>query len=110
ERSLARTVLGEGFNRLVRLIMHLPYRDTQAGLKGFSRRAAEQLFPHMRVFRYSTDVELLFMAHKRGLRIAQIPARVDPRHAGKGSSINLLGDPPQMFWDMMRIHLNSLRG
>lgn len=109
-RSLARTVLGEGFNSLVRLIMGLPYRDTQAGLKGFRRDAAVQLFPLSRVMRYCTDVELLFLARKRGLTVGEMAVRVDPSHAGKPTSMNLLSDPARMFADMMRIHWNSLRG
>lgn len=109
-RPLARTVLGEGFNSLARFIMGLPYRDTQAGLKGFRREAASLLFPRTRVMRYCTDVELLFLAHKLGLRVGEMPARVDPSHAAKPTSMNLFGDPPRMFADMMRIRWNSVRG
>ena len=41
---LMRTLLGQSFNWIVRSALDLPYRDTQAGLKGFRREAAKCLF------------------------------------------------------------------
>lgn len=109
-KGAIRYVMGEGFNRAVRLIMRLPYKDTQAGLKGFSRRAAQQLFVRTRIDRYSTDVELLYLARKFKLSVEQIPAQVDQKHVSTQSSINLWKDPPCMFMDMLRIRWNSLQG
>ncbi|MFM9146021.1 MAG: glycosyltransferase family 2 protein, partial [Phycisphaerales bacterium] len=42
--GILRRVMGEGYNLLVRTILGLRFRDTQAGIKGFRLDAARQLF------------------------------------------------------------------
>ncbi|VVM07342.1 glycosyltransferase family 2 protein [Methylacidimicrobium tartarophylax] len=66
-RNLLRRFFSIGYNWLVRLLLGLPYVDTQAGLKGLRAESAEWLFP---LLRYSTgfsfDVELLFFGKEAG--------------------------------------------
>jgi dolichyl-phosphate beta-glucosyltransferase len=45
-------VMGRSFNRLARIMPNLPYRDTQAGLKGFRLEAARGIFAKQRIFRF----------------------------------------------------------
>ncbi|MCX5662087.1 MAG: glycosyltransferase [Planctomycetota bacterium] len=108
--KLARRVLGWGFNRLARVIVGLPYRDTQAGLKGFRREAARQIFSRQLLGDFSFDVEAVFLAHKLGYRVGEIPARVSEAHSYKASKVNLLSDPLKMFVNLVRIRMMSLRG
>jgi glycosyltransferase involved in cell wall biosynthesis len=110
ETAALRRLLGEGFNRLMRLMIGLPYPDTQAGLKAFRRDVAQTLFPRLRTAGYAVDVELLYLANRQGLRIAQVPARVSRRHKAKRSSVNLWRDPLRMTRDMARIRLAGWRG
>jgi glycosyltransferase involved in cell wall biosynthesis len=107
-RGLVRKVLGEGFNRLARAIVGLPYRDTQAGLKGFRREAAEKIFPRQRIEGYSTDVEMLFLAKRLGFKVGEIAARVCHQHTTKPSSVSLWRDPPRMLRDMLLIRFHAL--
>ena len=44
ELAIIRPLMGRSFNWIVRSALGLPFRDTQAGLKGFRREAAECLF------------------------------------------------------------------
>src|SRR5205823_11116955 len=81
--SLRRRVLGWGFNRLARVIMDMPYSDTQAGLKGFRRDAAERIFAQSKVTDFTFDVELLYLAHRLGLSVGEVPARVSESHSAK---------------------------
>ncbi len=108
--SVPRRILGWGFNRLARLILHLPYRDTQAGLKGFRLEAARRIFARQRLRGFAFDVEMVFLAKRLGFRISEIPARVSEEHSYKISKVRLVRDPISMFWALLAIRLNALRG
>lgn len=112
ERSiqLSRRIMGWMFNRLVRLLLNLPYRDTQAGLKGFRRETADRIFALQRISDFCFDAELLFLARRFGYRIGEIPAAVLETHAYQGSKVKLVRDPFRMFFSLLRIRCNSLVG
>ena len=108
--GLLRRVLGESFNRLVRFILGLPYKDTQAGLKGFRAAAAKKLFAAQRLRSFAFDAELLYLAKKYGMKVAEVPARVSPEHASVPSSVNLIRDPLRMLGAIISVRINDLRG
>lgn len=108
--KLARRVLGWGFNKLARLALWLPYRDTQAGLKGFRREAAIAIFSRQQLKDFSFDVELVFIARRRGFRISQIPARVSEDHAAKATKVDLLRDPLRMLRGVAVIRCHAWLG
>ncbi|NBS79514.1 glycosyltransferase [bacterium] len=70
-----RAFLGWGFNRLACFLLGIDYPDTQAGLKGFQRKAAQRLFTRQRLADFAFDVELLYLCRKLGLGVGQIPAQ-----------------------------------
>jgi len=107
---LRRQILGGSFNRLVRFSMGLPYRDTQAGLKGFRRAAALKLFEKMRIGGFSFDVELLYLAKKYGFRVGEIPVRVSSAHSYKTSKLKLIRDSVRMFAGLVQIRGNDVAG
>lgn len=103
--TMARRLVGSGFNRLVRLITGLPYHDTQAGLKGFRRDAARTLFSEQVVEDFAFDAELLYLAQKHRFSVAELPARVSARHSYKKSRVNMLRDPLKMLGSLIRMRL-----
>ena len=105
-----RRIMGATFNLYVRIMLSLPFRDTQAGLKGFTRAAAQDLFPKQRLQRFAFDAELLYLARSNGYRIKEILATVSDEHSYNDSSIQLLKDPIKMFWAVLRIRFNRLVG
>ena len=107
--GLLRRVLGESFNRLVRFILGLPYKDTQAGLKGFRAAAARKLFAVQRLRSFAFDAELLYLAKKFKMRVAEVPARVSPEHAQVPSSVNLVLDPLRMLGAIIAVRVNDWR-
>ncbi len=109
-RTWRRRILGNGFNWMVRRCVGLPYRDTQAGLKGFRSAAARRLFAKARVRGFSFDVEILYLAKKYGYRVAEVPVRVGADHSYKGSKLKLMKDSLRMFWGLFRIRLYDLAG
>lgn len=108
--GLVRFVMGETFNGVARLILNLPHRDTQAGLKGFRIDAARAILTQLRRRDFSFDAEALFLAHRLGLRVAEIEARVSPSHRRKPSRVNLLLDPARMALGLLRVRLDAMLG
>jgi len=105
-----RAFLGWGFNRLACAWLGIDYPDTQAGLKGFRRRAARELFLRQKVDGFAFDAELLYLAKKLGLKVGQIPARVSGEHSYKTSQVKLTADTLLCLWDFFRIRLRSWTG
>jgi len=98
---------GRVFNLLMRLLVGLPFRDTQCGFKLFRRDAAEAVFARQRIDRFGFDVEVLFLAHKLGFKIVEVPVRWD--HA-EGTRVSMLRDSLNMFADLLRVRWNWRRG
>jgi len=105
-----RQILGSTFNRLAQTVMGLPFRDTQAGLKGFRRDAARQIFAKLRTYDFSFDVEVLYLARKYGHRIAEVPVTVSHEHSYKTSKIKLMKDSLRMLRDLFQIRFDDARG
>jgi glycosyltransferase involved in cell wall biosynthesis len=106
-QSLHRQLFGRIFNLLLRIVLALPYHDTQCGFKAFTRRAADAIFPFQRIERWGFDPELLFLARKFGMKVEEVP--VHWAHA-EGTRINPLRDGARMFVEMLRIRWYSLTG
>lgn len=66
---------GRFFNRMVRLATGMPYSDTQCGFKAFRLSVSRPIIEGAVLDRFGFDVELLFLAHKAGLRLREQPVR-----------------------------------
>ncbi|MDE2293480.1 MAG: glycosyltransferase, partial [Elusimicrobia bacterium] len=103
-----RHLMGRFFNLLVRSLVVPGLLDTQAGLKGFRRPAAQRLFKLRTLDRFSFDVEILFIAQRLGLRISQVP--VEFRYFHEDSTVRFVRDTVAMLADLARIRMNGARG
>jgi len=108
--TLLRKISGKIFNFLSRKILNLPYRDMQAGLKGFKKIPGKEIFKRQTITGFSFDAELLFLAQKKGYTIGEIPARVSEQHLYKVSQVNILKDSLQMFSCLLKIRSNDRAG
>ena len=95
------------FNKIVRIILWLPFVDTQCGFKAFRRERCGIVFEQQRIERFGFDPELLYLARHHGLRAVEIPVRWGHSPATK---VSMLRDSIQMFIDVFTIRWNSLRG
>jgi len=68
-----RHIMGRVLNTIVKLMAVNQFEDTQCGFKLFSRKAAEDLFRIQRMNGIGFDVELVFLAVKRGYKIYEMP-------------------------------------
>ena len=102
-----REFAGIVFNKIVRLILWLPFVDTQCGFKAFVRERCQIIFEQQTIERFGFDPELLYLARHHGLRAVEIPVRWGHSPATK---INMMRDSLQMFLDVFVIRWNGLRG
>lgn len=113
-----RKLMGWGFSVLRKLFLGLPFNDTQCGFKAFNRKSVDLIFPELleswKKIRASGaavnagfDVETLFIAQKKGLKIAEV--LVDWRHVGT-ERVQAVRDSLEALKDMVRIKINDIQG
>jgi dolichyl-phosphate beta-glucosyltransferase len=96
-----RRMLGKVFHVLASVWVVGRVQDTQCGFKGFRREAAQDIFARQVVTSIVFDVELIYVARRRGYRMAVVPIRwFDKRgsrmRAGAGLAV-------RVAWDLFRI-------
>jgi hypothetical protein len=108
--------MGRVFNLVVQILAVRGISDTQCGFKAFSDAATTDLFNRLVIYKNSHvadaytgafDVELLFLARKRGYKIVQIPVKwqyVDT------TRVNPLKDSIRMFADVIKIRISFYLG
>src|SRR5436190_19444275 len=99
-------MLVRAFNFALRMILGLSYVDTQCGFKAFSRNAVNTIFPEMKIERWGFDPEILFLAQRYGLRVAEVTVSWAHDNRYKISYIRV---GTRMFGALMRFRMNSMR-
>jgi hypothetical protein len=94
-------------NTLVRLPAVRGSEDTQAGFKCFKRDAARDMFPYQTMDGFGFDVEILFIAQKRGYRIVEVPINW---YYMSNSRVSPVSDSVRMFREILQVRLNDWRG
>ena len=102
-QPLYRRLLGKGFHLLASLWVVGPVKDTQCGFKGFTREAAQDLFARQKVQSIVFDVELIYLARRRGYRLAIVPVRWADRRGSRMRARPALA--LRVAWDLFRIPL-----
>ncbi|HWS56829.1 MAG TPA: dolichyl-phosphate beta-glucosyltransferase [Pyrinomonadaceae bacterium] len=74
---------GRAFNLMVRLLTGLPFWDTQCGFKAFRMDVCRPVVEGALIDRFGFDVELLYVAHRAGLRMLERPVRWDDVEGSK---------------------------
>lgn len=95
-----RVLLGKAGNGVIQLFAVPGIQDTQCGFKLFRGDAARMLFRQAKVDRFAWDVELLYLARKSGLAIAEVPVLWINSPESK---VRVVRDALQTLWDVLRI-------
>jgi dolichyl-phosphate beta-glucosyltransferase len=98
---------GRAINLIIRLLILPGLNDTQCGFKCFRAEIAENLFNQQKLMGWSFDIELLYLARRKHLRIKEIPIHW---YFSVDSKVNAVRDALRMISDIFRIHTNALRG
>jgi glycosyltransferase involved in cell wall biosynthesis len=102
-----RHLMGRVFNWIVRLVAVRGFDDTQCGFKCFRSGVIADLFGHQTIPGWGFDVEVLFIAQKRGLKIVEVP--IDWYYK-PSSRVSPIKDSVKMFWEAFKVRLNDWKG
>ncbi|NJN15752.1 MAG: glycosyltransferase family 2 protein [Oscillochloris sp.] len=113
-----RHVMGRVFNAIIRVVALRGINDTQCGFKVLTRAATQDLFRRVRIYGDNApvlrgaavtayDVELLFLAVRRGYRIAEVPVIWQ---YGTETKVNPVRDSLRNLRDVLRVRLNAIAG
>jgi glycosyltransferase involved in cell wall biosynthesis len=101
-RPLAREITSAGFAGSVRVLMGLPYRDTQCGAKVMRRHVIRDVLPRLAARDLLFDVDLLAAARERGWRVVEVPTVwIDQA----GSRVSTVADSRRMGASLLRLWL-----
>jgi len=107
KQPIYRRLLGKSGNLLVRLLVVPGIRDTQCGFKLFRGDVARRLFANARIDRFAFDMEILFLARREGISIAEVP--VVSFHS-PDSRVSVVRDAAISLRDLLRIPWIHRRG
>jgi hypothetical protein len=98
---------GRVFNFVVRSMTGLPFLDTQCGFKAFNMQKFRPLLPLMQIERFGFDIEFLYVAFHKGLRLKEIP--VIWNHC-EGTKVEMWRDSRRTFNEVRQIRRNAKQG
>ena len=102
-----RHLMGRVNNFLVKLIAVRDFEDTQCGFKSFHYKAAEDLFSVSRVNGIGFDIELIYLAQKRGYKILEVPINW---YYNADTRMRLVQDSLAIFEEMFEVRRNWRKG
>jgi len=98
-----RRFFGRVFHGLASVWAVGPVQDTQCGFKGFTREAARDLFGRQRITSIVFDVEIIYLARRRGYRMAIIPIQWSDKRGSRMHPRPRLA--LRVAWDLFRVPL-----
>lgn len=96
-QSKLRHTTGRIFSFLTRVLVLDGILDTQCGFKLFRAETTRDIFKAQTIERFSFDIELLYLAAKKGLRILEVPVMWSEV---AGTKVHFLRDPLNMVKDL----------
>ncbi len=109
-----RHLMGKVFNIFVQMFVLRGIQDTQCGFKLFKTKIAQELFGQLKVYKQNLiqgaytgafDVEMLYLAQRKGYKIAEVP--ISWRHF-QTTRVSPIKDSVKMFIDILKIRLYDL--
>jgi len=118
--SFFRQLASRGFRLFRKILLLRNINDTQCGFKAFKNRVAKDLFSQLLIFKNPAkvkgwrvgafDVELLFIAQKRGYKIAEVPVEWADKDIARGKQRKFLKESWTMLKEILRVKINDLKG
>jgi len=95
-----RQTMGRTFNVLVKLFLLKDFNDTQCGFKLFKGGIAREIARELKIDGFCFDVEMLYLAKKKGYRIKEIGVVWDNSIQSK---VKVVNSSIGMFLDLFKI-------
>jgi dolichyl-phosphate beta-glucosyltransferase len=105
-QPLYRELMGKTFNKIVRLLGVRGVADTQCGFKLLTGAAARDLFPRLTIDGFAWDVELVWLARRRGWRVEEVGVSWAD---SADSRVHPVRDSAAMLRDILRMRLRHRR-
>ncbi len=105
-QSLIRESMGVVFTWLTRIVTGVGLSDFTCGFNGFESKAGKEIFSSSVVDRWSYDAEIIFIAHKRGYEIEEIPVKWANREESRVEGGRAV---VTAFIDLLTIRINDTR-
>ncbi|WP_222706082.1 dolichyl-phosphate beta-glucosyltransferase [Homoserinibacter sp. GY 40078] len=106
-KSIGRRIVSRGLHLLVAYGFGVRVADTQCGFKILRADAAKRLFDLQQLDGFSFDLEVLYLAHKLGYEVTEVPVEwID----APGSTVDVAKVSMQFLRDLVRIRMYDLRG
>lgn len=112
-----RKLMAWGFATLIKIILRLPFKDTQCGFKAFKSEAAKEIFSRLEIFKENKsagasvtagfDLEILYIARKLKYKVTDV--LVDWHHK-EGTKVDPIKDSIEGFRGLLMVRLNALAG
>lgn len=106
-QNIARETMGRGFTLLVRFLIDWKIKDATCGFKAFERSVAKKIAGKITVYDWAFDAEILFVAKKLKLKLAQTPVLWSDV---RGTKVSLRKDIARSLVGLIKIRLNDLQG
>ena len=107
DEPLYRHLGGRLINIIIRIFALPGLHDTQCGFKCFRRDIGIDLFSKQTLTGWSFDIELLYIARRRGYKIVEVPI---PWYFNPESKLDIFQDAAKMILDLLIIRRNARRG
>lgn len=99
-QPIYREMMGRTFNLIVQALVFPGIKDTQCGFKLFRGPAAKDVFARRKIDGFAFDVEVLFIARRLGMTVAEVPVTWINDEA---SRVDPIKHSLQMFRDILRV-------
>ena len=100
--TFIRKIMSKIYIKLVSFIAGFRYSDSQCGIKAYCAEAARSIFDRCTVNGFAFDLEVLLLAEKLGMKIAEIPVKII-NHRESTSKVHPFRDAVKMIKDVKRI-------
>ena len=115
-----RKIMAIGFRILRGLFLLREINDTQCGFKAYKSQVIKSIFPQLEIFKKASqekgwrvsaiDVELLFLAKKRGFRIKEAEVNWQDRDVSSTKTHNFVKESKNMASEVWRVKMNNWQG
>lgn len=95
-----RKLASRTYIRVLSIFGGIKVSDAQCGFKGFCGDVGRQIFSHCETDNFAFDLEVILIAQRLGMRIAELPAMIVNHRESK---VNVLRDSVRMLREISRI-------
>ena len=98
--TFIRKIASKTYIKVIAMAAGFKLSDSQSGIKGFRREAAQKIFRNCEVDRFAFDLEAIMIAQKAGFKIAEMPVTIINHRESK---VRVLRDALKMLSDVRKM-------